>query len=166
MGVCLWFVSSRYQLSAPLAICSQLQLVSSVAPVYFRATCISVCHPCEIRSAIKCRRKFRRKFRDERVPSRQTIHNLVNKLRTTGLVTNKKQELSRRVLTEEKIDDTGAKLEHTPRNSLKRLAQQNGVSESSVRTTTQLLKSSSESWRLVRCKCKKDCCTWSFKRNN
>jgi hypothetical protein len=31
-------------------------------------------------SAGKCRRKFR----DERVPSRQTIHNLVDKLRKTG----------------------------------------------------------------------------------
>jgi hypothetical protein len=36
------------------------------------------------------RRKFRRKFRDERVHSRQTIHNLVNKLRTTGLLRDKK----------------------------------------------------------------------------
>jgi transposase len=49
-------------------------------------------------SAGKCRRKFR----DERVPSRQTIHNLVNKLRTTGLSTGKKTKHKRRVLTEEK----------------------------------------------------------------
>jgi hypothetical protein len=34
-------------------------------------------------SAGKCWQKFQRKFRDERVPSKQTIHNLVNKLRTT-----------------------------------------------------------------------------------
>jgi hypothetical protein len=43
--------SSRQQLSAPLAICTQLQLVSSVVrhgEVHFRATCISVCHPCQI----------------------------------------------------------------------------------------------------------------------
>jgi hypothetical protein len=37
-------------------------------------------------SAGKCRRKFR----DERVPSRQTIHNLVNKLRTMELLIDKK----------------------------------------------------------------------------
>jgi transposase len=49
-------------------------------------------------SAGKCRRKFR----DERVPSRQTIHNLVNKLRTTGLLTDKETKHKRRVLTEEK----------------------------------------------------------------
>jgi hypothetical protein len=35
-------------------------------------------------SARKCRQKYPRKFR-KKVPSRQTIHNLVNKLRTTGL---------------------------------------------------------------------------------
>jgi hypothetical protein len=39
-------------------------------------------------SSGKCRRKFRRKFHDERVPSRQIIHNLVNKLRTMGLLIN------------------------------------------------------------------------------
>jgi hypothetical protein len=35
-------------------------------------------------SVRKCRRKFRRKFRDERVARRQAIHNLVNKLGSTG----------------------------------------------------------------------------------
>jgi hypothetical protein len=53
-------------------------------------------------SAGKCRRKFRRKYRDVRVLSRQTIHNLVNKLTTTGLLTNKKTKHKGRVLTEEK----------------------------------------------------------------
>jgi hypothetical protein len=68
-------------------------------------------------SAGKCRFKFR----DERVPSRQTIHNLVNKLITMGLLIDKKQKHKRRVLTE-KLHDIGARLEHTPRKSLKRLA--------------------------------------------
>jgi hypothetical protein len=63
-------------------------------------------------SAGKCRRKFRRKFRDERVPSRQTFHNLVNKLRTTGLVIDKKQKHKRRVLTEELHDIRGKHLEN------------------------------------------------------
>jgi hypothetical protein len=39
------YVSSGWQLSAPLAVCSQLQLVSCVfrhGAVYFRATCISL----------------------------------------------------------------------------------------------------------------------------
>jgi hypothetical protein len=56
----------------------------------------------------------------------------------------------------------GARLEHTPRKSLKRLAQETGMSKSSARTATQLLKPSSESWCLVCCKCKKDCCTCVF----
>jgi hypothetical protein len=74
-------------------------------------------------SAGKWRRKFRRKFRDERVPSGQTIHNLVNKLRTTGLLIDKKQKHKRRERTE-KLDGIGAGLEHTPRKSLKRLTQE------------------------------------------
>jgi transposase len=107
----------------------------------------------------KCRRKFRRKFRDERVPSRQTIHNLVNKLRTTGLLIDKKQKHKRRVLSEEKLNDIGARLEHTRRKSLKGLSQETGVSKSRAGTATQLLKPSSESWCLVCYKCKKDCGT-------
>jgi hypothetical protein len=66
-------------------------------------------------SAGKCWRKFRRKFRNESVPSRQTIHHLVNKLRTTGLLIDKKTKHKRRVLTEVKLDDIGARLEHAPR---------------------------------------------------
>jgi hypothetical protein len=89
-----------------------------------------------------------RKFRDERVPSRQTIHNLENKLTTTGLLIGKKQKHQRRVLTE-KLEHIGATLEHTPRKSLKLLAQETGVSKPSARTATQLLKPSSESWCLV-----------------
>jgi hypothetical protein len=44
------------------------------------------------------------------------------------------------VLTEEKVDDIGARLEHTHRKSLKCLAQEIGVSESSARRATQLQK--------------------------
>jgi hypothetical protein len=59
-------------------------------------------------SAGKCWRKFRHQFRDESVPSRQTIHFLVNELRTAGLLIDKKTKHKRRVLTEQKLDDTGA----------------------------------------------------------
>jgi transposase len=89
---------------------------------------------------IKCRRKLRRKFCNERIPSRQTIHNLVNKLKSTGFLTDKKQKHMRRVLTKENVDDTGTRLEHTPRKSLKRLAHEILVSQSSARRATQLLK--------------------------
>jgi hypothetical protein len=57
-----------------------------------------------------------------------------------GLLIDKKQKHKRQVLTEEKLDDTGARLEHTPKKPLKHLAQETGVSKSSARTTTQMLK--------------------------
>jgi hypothetical protein len=44
------------------------------------------------------------------------------------------------VLTDEKLDDIGARLEHIPRKSLKCLAQETGVSKSSARIASQLLK--------------------------
>jgi hypothetical protein len=91
-------------------------------------------------SARKYRRKFLRNFRVDCLPSRQKIHNLVNKFRTTGLLIDKKQKHKCRVLTEQKLDDIGARLEHTPRNSLKCLAQETGVSTCRARTATQLLK--------------------------
>jgi hypothetical protein len=43
------------------------------------------------------------------------------------------------VLTKEKSNAIRARLEHTPRKSLKRLAQETGVSKPSTRTATQLL---------------------------
>jgi hypothetical protein len=55
-------------------------------------------------------RKFRYKFRDERVPYRQTIHNLVNKLRSTDLLIDKKQKHKRRRVLTEKLDDIEANL--------------------------------------------------------
>jgi hypothetical protein len=60
-------------------------------------------------------------------------HNLMNKLRKMELVLDKKQKHMRQVLTEEKLDDIGARLEHTPRKSLNHLAQETGVSKSSTR---------------------------------
>jgi hypothetical protein len=57
-----------------------------------------------------------------RSSQRQTIHNLVNTVRTTGLLMDEKQKYKRGVLIEGKLDDIGARLEHTPRKSLKCLA--------------------------------------------
>jgi hypothetical protein len=128
----LWFVSSRQQWSAPLAISSQLQLVSSVVhhgAVYFRAW-----HPVKYGSSWKCRRKFQHIFH-ERKSSQQTIHNLMTKLRT-GLSIDEKQKHWRRMPTEQKLDDIGARIEHIPRKSLKHLAQETGVSKSSAITVT------------------------------
>jgi response regulator of citrate/malate metabolism len=45
----------------------------------------------------------------------------------------------RQELTEEKLNNIGTRLEHTPRKSLKCLAQETGVSRSTARKATQLL---------------------------
>jgi hypothetical protein len=45
-------------------------------------------------TAGNCLRKFRHKVHGERVPSRQTSHNLVNKLTTTALLIDEKQNIS------------------------------------------------------------------------
>jgi hypothetical protein len=67
-----------------------------------------------------------------------------------GLLIDKRQKHKRQVLTE-KLHDIGARLEHTPRKSLKCLAQETEVSKCSARMETQLLKPSSESWCLLCC---------------
>jgi hypothetical protein len=75
-----------------------------------------------------------------RVPRRQIIHNFVNKLRNMWPLIHKKQKYKCQVPTEKKLDDTGARFEHTPRKSLKCLAQETGASKSSTRMITQLVK--------------------------
>jgi hypothetical protein len=45
--------------------------------------------------------EFQRKSRDERVPTTPTIHNFVNKRRSTGHLIGKEQKHKRRELTEE-----------------------------------------------------------------
>ncbi|GFG40733.1 hypothetical protein Cfor_01122, partial [Coptotermes formosanus] len=73
-------------------------------------------------SARKCRRKFRCQLLGEPLPSRQTIQYLVNKL-TTGSLVDKKPDKKGTVLTEEKLEEIGARLETSARKSLRRLAQ-------------------------------------------
>jgi hypothetical protein len=60
----------------------------------------------------------------------------VNKLRLTVLLIGKKQKYKHRVLTEETLDDIGARFGHTPRKSLNGLAQECGVLKFSARRAT------------------------------
>jgi hypothetical protein len=53
----------------------------------------------------------------------------VNKLRSTGLLIDKKQKHKCQVLTEEKLNAIGAR----PRKSLKHLVQETGVPKSTAR---------------------------------
>jgi hypothetical protein len=64
----------------------------------------------------------------------------MNKLISTGLLIDKKQNHKRRLLTEEKLNNIRARHEHARRKPLKRLAQGTGVSKSSTRRAEQSLK--------------------------
>ncbi|GFG40886.1 hypothetical protein Cfor_01449 [Coptotermes formosanus] len=65
-------------------------------------------------------------------PSKQNIRYTVNELKTTGLLLDKNPNRKRNVLTAEKLDSTGASLETSPRNSLKRLDQETSVPKTSA----------------------------------
>ncbi|KAJ4451314.1 hypothetical protein ANN_02775 [Periplaneta americana] len=90
-------------------------------------------------SVRRCRREFEHRFAGVRITSRSTIHDLVNKVRRTGYFLNKKRVQQRRVLTEEKLDEVGARLEHSPRKSLRRLTQEFNISKTSAFVATKLL---------------------------
>jgi ERCC4-type nuclease len=87
-----------------------------------------------------CRHKFHQKFPDVNVPSKSMIERLVKKFHSTGSVLNKKKNRKRSVLTAEKLDETGASLESSPRKSLTQLAVQYGMSLGSAHTAKRLLK--------------------------
>jgi hypothetical protein len=82
MEICLWFVSSVWQLSEPLAICSHVQLVNSVLHhvEFTLEQCVCVC-----------------------VCVRARAHMLMlalNKLRSAGILIDKKEKYMRLVFTE------------------------------------------------------------------
>jgi hypothetical protein len=85
-----------------------------------------------------CRRKFRRKF-PEAYPSGDTVSKLVKKARTHCILLDRKPLKIDHILTEENLDDIGHRLEDSPRKSMRRLAQQSGVSVGSAWTATELL---------------------------
>jgi hypothetical protein len=85
----------------------------------------------------KCWRKFCHKFPRVTVPSTIDIHELINKVRSTGSLLGKKPAKKYCVLTEEKLDEIRARLEHTPQKSLRRLAQETSISKSSVAKVTK-----------------------------
>lgn len=91
-------------------------------------------------SCREVRRRFLTEFPDVPAPHRDTVRKLVNKFRDTGSILDKKRRVKRRVLTEEKLDEVGERLEHTPKKSLRRLAQETGISKTSAWKATKLLK--------------------------
>ncbi|KAJ4449871.1 hypothetical protein ANN_01277 [Periplaneta americana] len=77
-------------------------------------------------------RNFRQSFPDSPEPSKAMIYNLVKKFRATESVLDKKRTCVKRVLTEEMLDEIVHRLERSPTTSSRRVAQQIGVSQSSV----------------------------------
>jgi hypothetical protein len=91
-------------------------------------------------SAHVCQREFQQKFSGVDIPARSTIHCLVNKFKTMGLVLDKKIDRKCHILTEDRLANIDARLEHSTRKSLTKLAQQADVLVSSARTAAELLK--------------------------
>ena len=60
-------------------------------------------------------------------PHGYTVRKRVTKFRETGSILDKKQRVNKRVLTEEKLDEVGERLEHTLQKSLQRLVQETEI---------------------------------------
>jgi hypothetical protein len=86
-----------------------------------------------------CERRFRHRYPGVRIPASSTILRLVKKVRSTGSFLDKKYTTQNAVLTEETLDETGARLDHSPRKSLARLAQQAQVSKTTAWRATKNL---------------------------
>ncbi|PSN34822.1 hypothetical protein C0J52_23266 [Blattella germanica] len=85
--------------------------------------------------------RFRDRYPGVPVPCRETVRCLVNKLRTTGSLNNATtRKRKRKILTEEKINDINTSLVRSPKKSVRRVAQQVGISKTSVHRATKILK--------------------------
>ncbi|KAJ4430679.1 hypothetical protein ANN_19270 [Periplaneta americana] len=73
-----------------------------------------------------------RSFPDSPEASKAMIYNLVKKFHTTGSVLDKKRTCMKSVLTEKMSDEIGHRLDRSPTTSSCHVAQQVGVSQSSV----------------------------------
>jgi hypothetical protein len=88
----------------------------------------------------KCICEFHRKYPDSPVPTKSCVSKLVKKWRARDSVCDIKEQSKRIILMEEKVRDIAARLRISPRISLRRLAQETGVSLGSAFTATKLIK--------------------------
>ena len=65
-------------------------------------------------SCRKVIRRFQANYPGVRVPSREAVRLLVNKFRETASILDKKRNVKRRVLTEQKLEEIGERLENSP----------------------------------------------------
>jgi hypothetical protein len=73
------------------------------------------------------------------VPAQPYVKQLIRKWHSTGSMPDKKKERKRSVLTEEKLTDIQARLQLSPRKSLRRLAQETNVAYTAAHRATKLL---------------------------
>ena len=59
-------------------------------------------------------KRFQANYPGVCVPSREAVRLLVNKCRETGSILDKKRNVKRRVLTEQKLEEIGEWLENSP----------------------------------------------------
>lgn len=85
-------------------------------------------------------RRFLTEYLGVPAPHRDSVRKLVTKFREMGSILDEKQRVNKRVLTEEKLDEVGERLEHTPQKSFQRLAQETEISMTSAWRATKLLK--------------------------
>ncbi|PSN34961.1 hypothetical protein C0J52_24956 [Blattella germanica] len=84
-------------------------------------------------------RQFVDKFPGVPVPHRNTVRNLVVRLRETGSFSDRARRGKKRVLTEEKLVLIEKSLQNAPEKSLSRVSKETGVSKSSAYRATKLL---------------------------
>jgi len=81
-------------------------------------------------SVRKVKRRWRRKFHDVMVTFTGTIRRIANKLRESVSFLNIKVESKRRVFTEKKLNEIGARHAHSARRSVRRVAHKTKFSKS------------------------------------
>ena len=62
-------------------------------------------------------RRYQANYPGVRVPSREADRLLINKFRDTRSILDKKRNVKRRVLTEQKLEEIGERLENSPQKS-------------------------------------------------
>ena len=62
-------------------------------------------------------RRFEANYPGVSVPSREAVRLLVNKFKETGSILDKKRNIKRRMLTEQKLEEIGERLENSPQKS-------------------------------------------------
>jgi hypothetical protein len=86
-----------------------------------------------------CKRRFCHRHPGVRTAASSTILKLVKKVHLTGSFFDKKYTRQNALLTEETLDETGARLERSPHKSLAQLAQQAQVLKTTAWRATKNL---------------------------